>query len=274
MHGLTSAALRDHTSRSSRSERSGGSPARGTRRSEGAGSTSDAGAGPPLVAYDVWSWGFGGHGALGNRAFRDELEPYLVSELRGHGGTLLIVCGFDHTVAVTGDMRARAWGRSQEGQLGSERSDEVDTPSGLRAVPAPMPMSVCRGDSPSSVQAVGAGGMHSVLITLPRSNLERAEVYAMGRNDEGQLGAAGTYDGGGGDAPIALPEGHTPMLVSCGGLHSALVSEHGALFTWGSASDAQASPASRDPERAPPPGHPPGTPPGTPRALARTSRGK
>ena len=55
---------------------------------------------PALSAYDVWSWGFGGRGALGNRAFRDEIAPYLVSELRGHGGTLLVTCGLDHTIAV------------------------------------------------------------------------------------------------------------------------------------------------------------------------------
>ena len=55
---------------------------------------------PDLQAYDVWSWGFGGCGALGNRAFRDELAPYLVSELRGYGGALLVTCGLDHTIAV------------------------------------------------------------------------------------------------------------------------------------------------------------------------------
>jgi hypothetical protein len=127
-----------------------------------------------LTAYDVWTWGFGGRGALGNRAFRDELAPYLVSELRGHGGTLLVACGLDHTIAVTayqakasrdrltlrgaiwqvtGDMRARGWGRSQEGQLGAEKSDELETPRGTRAVLAPTLLGICRGEAGASVQA-------------------------------------------------------------------------------------------------------------------------
>ena len=66
----------------------------------------------------MYCWGFGGLGQLGNEAFRDEVQPYLVLKLRGYGGTLLVSCGFDHTCVVSGDLRARGWGRAQEGQLG------------------------------------------------------------------------------------------------------------------------------------------------------------
>ena len=55
----------------------------------------------------MYTFGYGGHGALGNDAFRDELSPFLVASLRSHGGTLLVECGFDHTVAITGDLKAR-----------------------------------------------------------------------------------------------------------------------------------------------------------------------
>ena len=41
-------------------------------------------------AFDVYTWGHGGQGALGNSAFRDELEPYLVSGLRANGGTMCV----------------------------------------------------------------------------------------------------------------------------------------------------------------------------------------
>ena len=62
-------------------------------------------------AFDLYTWGHGGQGALGNSAFRDELEPYLVSSLRAYGGSILVDCGFDHTVVVTGDLRARLGSR-------------------------------------------------------------------------------------------------------------------------------------------------------------------
>ena len=57
---------------------------------------------------------------------------------------------------VTGDMRARGWGRSQEGQLGTVKSEEVDTPRGLRAVTVPVLLGVCRGDDGASVQVMVA----------------------------------------------------------------------------------------------------------------------
>ena len=82
------------------------STAAGTARGRSSFRKADAPA--ALTAYDVWSWGFGGRGALGNRAFRDEIAPYLVSELRGHGGTLLVTCGLDHTIAVCSSPARRA----------------------------------------------------------------------------------------------------------------------------------------------------------------------
>ena len=131
--------------------RASGSPSR--RRS------SARGEGVQLVRepYELWTWGFGGHGALGNQAFRDELLPFLVSSLRAHGGTLLVACGHDHTVAVTGDLKARGWGRAQEGQRGVGAAEQLESPRGVSSVVAPALMSMCRGETAVSVQAIAAG---------------------------------------------------------------------------------------------------------------------
>ena len=214
--------------------RASGSPSR--RRS------SARGEGVQLVRepYELWTWGFGGHGALGNQAFRDELLPFLVSSLRAHGGTLLVACGHDHTVAVTGDLKARGWGRAQEGQLGVGAAEQLESPRGVSSVVAPALMSVCRGETAVSVQAIAAGGLHTMLITQPRSSAERRVVYAMGRSTDGQLGAGKEVlerETGGEAQLVAMPSATAvPSLVGCGGLHSALVSEHGGLYTWGSTS--------------------------------------
>ena len=214
--------------------RASGSPSR--RRS------SARGEGVQLVRepYELWTWGFGGHGALGNQAFRDELLPFLVSSLRAHGGTLLVACGHDHTVAVTGDLKARGWGRAQEGQLGVGAAEQLESPRGVSSVVAPALMSVCRGETAVSVQAIAAGGLHTMLITQPRSSAERRVVYAMGRSTDGQLGAGKEVlerETGGEAQLVAMPSASAvPSLVGCGGLHSALVSEHGGLYTWGSTS--------------------------------------
>ena len=94
---------------------------------------------------DLYTWGYGGQGALGNAAFRDELEPYLVHELRAYAGSLLVDCGFDHTVVVNGDLRARAWGRAQEGQLGVDSSAAVlESPRGGGCLLTPTLLGICQ----------------------------------------------------------------------------------------------------------------------------------
>ena len=87
-------------------------------------------------SFDLYTWGHGGQGALANSAFRDELEPYLVSSLRAHGGSILVSCGFDHTVCVTGDLRARV---SRGACAPQRRSIASRAERGCRRSAAPCP---------------------------------------------------------------------------------------------------------------------------------------
>ena len=179
---------------------------------------------------DLYCFGFGGQGALGNRAYRDELSPYLVSSLRAAGGVLLVSCGFDHTVAVCGDLRAWSWGRAQEGQLGNEDDDIVtESPRGTLCVLVPTLVGLCAVDAGASVQGVAAGGMHTVLMTLPRSPKDELVLFSMGRGTEGQLGQGldGVVEKVAEAQPVELPSELPPVLIAAGGLHSAAVSSHG-----------------------------------------------
>ena len=45
---------------------------------------------------------------LTHGAFRDDHVSYLVEDLRECGGTTLVACDSDHTVAVCGVLRAKA----------------------------------------------------------------------------------------------------------------------------------------------------------------------
>ena len=169
---------------------------------------------PPPSSYsrevfDLYCWGYGGNGALGNSAFRDEHTPYLVEELRACGGTVLVACGFDHTVAVCGDLKARAWGRNSEGQLGVsvDQAEAIVTPrtwwagaaesredgteqavKGGASVVAPRMVSICEGADAVSISGVACGGMHTALLTQPRTKGDLPLVFSMGRGNEGQLG--------------------------------------------------------------------------------------
>ena len=224
-------------------------------------------------AHDLYCWGFGGLGQVGNEAFRDEVQPYLVLKLRGYGGTLLVSCGFDHTCVVSGDLRARGWGRAQEGQLSVPPEECVESPAGVATVLEPSLPDVCRGDKPVSVQAISAGGMHAALLTLPRTTHDEPRVYTMGRGLEGQLGrdtapeaVAATGTGAAVEqesfrsalkrrekqeksvalSHLQLPPKRVPVLVACGGLHSALLTEHGQLYTWGHSGHGQTGQSTRE----------------------------
>ena len=193
-------------------------------------------------SFDLYTWGHGGQGALGNSAFRDELEPYLVSGLRANGGTVLVGCGFDHTIAVTGDMRARGWGRAAEGQLGLESHDGVlESPRGGGCVLSPALIGLCEGDAPAAIQAVACGGMHTLLMTMPRSSRDDPVVFSFGRGAEGQLGTAseGLVPSSSAAAAVDLPTELPCVLVEAGGMHSCALSNHGHVFIWGDGSNGQ-----------------------------------
>jgi len=194
-------------------------------------------------SFDLYTWGHGGQGALGNSAFRDELEPFLVSALRAHGGTILVACGFDHTVAVTGDLKASAWGRAAEGQLRLESTDGVlESPRGGGCVLTPTLVGLCEGDAPAAVQAVSCGGMHTLLLSMPRSSQARPDktrdrpvAFACGRGSEGQLGAGeeALAPSSSVSNAIDLPSELPPATIAAGGVHSSALSSHGHVFVWG-----------------------------------------
>ena len=188
--------------------------------------------------HDVYTWGFGGQGALGNGAFRDELSPYLVSALRAYGGTVMLSCGFDHTVVVTGDLKARGWGRAQEGQLGLEPSAaeliEI-SPRGGGCVLTPALTGLCEGEGAAAIQAISCGGMHTLMMTMPRAARDDPVVFAVGRGRDGQLGVGpeALKEASPNATALDLPGTLPPVAVSGGGLHSAALSSHGHVFVWG-----------------------------------------
>lgn len=225
------------TGMSARSSISGWGSVRSSMSARSGASDRDVKAEEEVVreSYDLYSWGYGGCGALGNKYFRDEVHPWLVLQMRAHGGTLVVDCGFDHTVVVNGDLKARGFGRAQEGQLDVPIEACTENPSGVHAVLVPTPPAICRGEKPLSVQSIAAGGMHTACVTVPRVAHDSVTTYFYGRSSEGQLGVAdpAAREVEGRPPSVKLPPNRMPMLVGCGGLHSALVTEHGHLYTWG-----------------------------------------
>ncbi|CAI5667999.1 unnamed protein product [Oreochromis niloticus] len=132
-----------------------------------------------------------------------------------------VACGSQHSVALTKDGQLYTWGQDCRGQLGL----------GTRE-------SVCR--SPQHVPSlsaipliqVAAGGDQSFALSVSGG------VFSWGRNDCGQLGLGDTKDRHT-PAPVQCLNMKKAQRISCGQDHTAILTKHGAVFTFGSGQHGQ-----------------------------------
>ncbi|XP_026032646.1 probable E3 ubiquitin-protein ligase HERC4 [Astatotilapia calliptera] len=132
-----------------------------------------------------------------------------------------VACGSQHSVALTKDGQLYTWGQDCRGQLGL----------GTRK-------SVCR--SPQHVPSlsaipliqVAAGGDQSFALSVSGG------VFSWGRNDCGQLGLGDTKDRHT-PAPVQCLNMKKAQRISCGQDHTAILTKHGAVFTFGSGQHGQ-----------------------------------
>ncbi|XP_030586971.1 probable E3 ubiquitin-protein ligase HERC4 isoform X2 [Archocentrus centrarchus] len=132
-----------------------------------------------------------------------------------------IACGSQHSVALTKGGQLYTWGQDCRGQLGlGTRKSGCRSPQHVRSL------------STIPVIQVAAGGDQSFALSVSGG------VFSWGRNDCGQLGL--------GD----IKDRHTPVSVhclnrkkahhiSCGQDHTAILTKHGAVFTFGSGQHGQ-----------------------------------
>ena len=133
-------------------------------------------------AREVWSWGLGTDGRLGNGTTSGNFSlagnvwtgTSGVTNLTGICG---IAAGEDFALAQGGNGRAWSWGNNAYGQLG-----DGTTSSHSRA----MPVQFSDGTPFTDVVAVAAGRMHSV--ALRQSATENGTVWAWGYQGSGRLG--------------------------------------------------------------------------------------
>ena len=77
----------------------------------------------------VYTWGYGEYGQLGNGKFSNaQIKPVTISTSQKMA---FITAGVYHDLAVTEGGSLYAWGRNKDGQLGSNQSDNADTPKSV-----------------------------------------------------------------------------------------------------------------------------------------------
>lgn len=162
---------------------------------------------------EVFSWGSGFGGKLGQGHLRDRSMPLRVAALKDKKITN-IACHEFHSAAVCGMGELYTWGKGGP-RLGyeSEKRKEI------------LPR-VVEGLQEHRVTDVACGLSHTLVCT------RNGQCFAFGDNEFGQLGVPGiamSYE------PVRSEELESFHIsyVTCGSDHSAAISDGGMLWLWG-----------------------------------------
>ena len=135
---------------------------------------------------------------------------------------LQVAAGVCHTMCVTEDGSAFAFGLNHRGQLGmGDRED--------RLVPT---LALLSGELDNkSVLQVAAGGAHTMFVTAD------GLVFACGNNDMRQLGVGDTESRLVATLVTAQLQGNSAVYVAAGEYHTLCITADGSLFAWGQNKD-------------------------------------
>ncbi|KAL9968021.1 hypothetical protein ACROYT_G026346 [Oculina patagonica] len=170
---------------------------------------------------EVFSWGSGYGGKLGQGHLRDRATPLRVAALKDTKVTK-IACHEFHSAAVCASGELYTWGKGGP-RLGYDSASRKEV----------LPRFV-EGLEQHRVAHVACGRSHTLVCT------KNGQCFAFGDNEFGQLGVkepSMSYE------PVHSPEleSYHITFVACGTHHSAAISDsgHGLLWMWGDNSSGQ-----------------------------------
>lgn len=130
-------------------------------------------------------------------------------------GVSQVYAGFAHSCATLTKGGAKCWGLNSYGALGDNTKTARYTPVDVHVYY-------------ESIAQMGLGNAHTCLLTVAGT------VACTGFNNGGPVGA-GASEMYLQMTPVVVPDTNTRFVaLSCGGLHTCAVSEHGEVFCWGS----------------------------------------
>ncbi len=166
------------------------------------------------VAGQVWCWGRGDHGEIGDDASTDQPLPTRIA-LPGGVAASSLSAGGQHTCAVDPAGDVFCWGANDRGQLG------IGATGGNVAAPL-LEAKV------SPAMLVAAGGAHTCVELADR------RVDCWGANESGQLG-----DGTTTDRALPVEVAGARGAVTAGAAHSCTYGSDGTVTCWGADTSGQ-----------------------------------
>ncbi|KAK1563347.1 hypothetical protein Q3G72_026281 [Acer saccharum] len=167
----------------------------------------------------IFTWGYGGFGALGHSVYHRELFPRLVEGAWNRKIRHIATSG-THTAAITETGELYTWGRDEgDGRLGlgpgrgPNEGGGLSIPSHVKALPVP-------------VAAVSCGGFFTMVLT------EEGQLWNWGANSNYELGR-GDKVGGWKPKPVPSLEDVCITQIACGGYHSLALTDEGKVLSWG-----------------------------------------
>eukprot|EP00794_Sanderia_malayensis_P006180 gene6180-6894_t len=166
-----------------------------------------------LCREGVYSWGFNNLGQLGVGDTRRRSRPCLISHLTPKS-IISVVGGGYHTLAISSDYKAYAWGWGIHGQLGVNSAENFKIPVNISLL------------NNEKVIQVAAGYAHSAALTV------KGLVFCFGAGLYGQLGI-------GVNTKTTTPKLVRSLIdepiyyVTCGQFETLVVSEDQTIYSWG-----------------------------------------
>ncbi|XP_054996003.1 probable E3 ubiquitin-protein ligase HERC6 [Sorex araneus] len=166
----------------------------------------------------VFAWGACSEGQLGIGEVTASVHiPRTIKSLKGIR-IIQVSCGDHHSLALTEGGQLFSWGSNSHGQLGlGEEGPSQAEPRPVRSLQG-IPLA-----------QVAAGGAHSFALSLSGTS------FGWGSNGAGQLALSGREVPEQKRKPVAVGalQELGVVFISCGGQHTAVLTQDGKVFTFG-----------------------------------------